>query len=261
MKSDGAQGGRDEVRGAGEEVVARLARTTETAPCGAPFPFPPPACSDGGLPPRGPQWRIGHRRAPPRRDGSLLRGYIPAADHQRSHARQRLCAGRTRLHDGLRHHRPDQFRARRSRDDRRDGRPVGDHRAGRLARHAAGGSDHPRRPDRRDPGLRGDRLQHGKDRLPAVAPRAAARAADHGHRHVDRAAERRADGLGPQLPHVSDADPADDAQHSRRGDDRSADADRRPGGAADGRPGADRAAHAPRHGDARRRRKTRRSRA
>ena len=102
---------------------------------------------------------VENRPSPGTRRGATgaVRGYIPAADHQRSHAGQRLRAGRTRLHDGLRHHRPDQFRARRSRDDRRDGRPVGHHRPGRLARHAACGSDHPRRPDGRDPGLHGDR--------------------------------------------------------------------------------------------------------
>ncbi len=54
----------------------------------------------------------------------------------------------------------------------------------------------------RHPGLHGDRVHHGEDRLPAAAQGAAPGAADHRHRHVDHPAERGADHLGPQLPHL-----------------------------------------------------------
>ena len=56
-------------------------------------------------------------------------GHLPAADHQRAHARQRVRHRGAGLHDGVRHHPAHQFRARRSRDDRRDGRVHGHRRA------------------------------------------------------------------------------------------------------------------------------------
>ncbi len=69
------------------------------------------------------------RRAP----GESRCGHFPAAGDQRLDARQRLRRGRARLHDGLRHHPAHQLRARRGRDDRRDGVVLRDHPARRRA--------------------------------------------------------------------------------------------------------------------------------
>ena len=69
----------------------------------------------------------------------LASGHLPAADRQRADARQRLRDRRARLHDGVRHHPAHQLRARRSRDDRRDGRLHGHRRADRRQHRAAAG--------------------------------------------------------------------------------------------------------------------------
>ena len=78
----------------------------------------------------------------------------------------------------------------------------------RRARPASAGPHRHRRPYRRRPRMHDARLRHGEDRLPAAAQGAAARAADHRHRHVDHPAEPGADDLGPQLSHLPDADRA-----------------------------------------------------
>ena len=63
-------------------------------------------------------------------------GHLSAADRQRPDARQRVRDRRARLHDGLRDHPAHQLRARRSGDDRRDGRAHGHQRARRREHRA-----------------------------------------------------------------------------------------------------------------------------
>ena len=111
------------------------------------------------------------------------------------HARLDLRPDRHRLHDGLRHHRHDQFRPRRHLHGRRL------HRADRLP--GAGGDRRHRHSARALPGA-ADR--HGADRalrldgralrLPAAARQLPPGAADLGDRHVDHPAELRADRAG-----------------------------------------------------------------
>ena len=111
------------------------------------------------------------------------RGHLHSATRQRHHARQRVCDRGARLHDGLRHHPAHQLRARRGRDDRRDGRLHGDHRA-RGRRRASAADRDPRHCDAvRDPGVHDGRLRDGAGCLPAAAQCAPARAADHRDRY------------------------------------------------------------------------------
>ena len=146
---------------------------------------------------------------PAPRPGGGSCGHFPAADDQRPHAGQRVCGGRARLHDGVRDHPAHQLRARRSGDDRGDGRVLGHHRARRRAGRAATARDPDRRRAGRGAGLHGGRLHAGARRLPAAAQRAAARAADHGDRPVDHPAAPGDDHLEPQ----PDAVPADRHGH------------------------------------------------
>ena len=256
-----ARHGADE--GRAEEVTSRSNRPNETAPAGAVFlsanSAPVGDCPEALRSGESTRARTDRGR---RRAAKGPSGHLPAAAHQRPDAGQRVRAGRAGLHDGLRHHRTDQLRPRRGRDDRCDGGALGDHRAARArSLPLPAVLHHPRRAVRRHRRLHGDRLQHGEDRLPAAAQGAAPGAADHRDRHVDHPAERRADDLGPQLPHLPAAVRADAVQHLRRVDDRSADGDRRAGGAADGRTGIRRAAHPARAWRCARPRRTRRSRA
>ncbi len=129
---------------------------------------------------------------------------LPAA-YQRADAGIDLWADRNRLHDGLRHHRHDQFRPRRHIHDRRF------RRADRLSdpdRHVlrrAGGHRAADHDDRRDAGHQPLQLGDREGRLPAVARLVPAGAADHRDRHVDRAFQFRAGrARAPQQ-----ADPAD----------------------------------------------------
>ena len=125
-------------------------------------------------------------------------GHFPAAGDQRPDARQRLCRGRARLHDGLRHHPAHQLRARRGRDDRRDGRVLRHHGARRGADRTAAACDPGRRRSGGDPRLHGSRIHARARRLPAAAQGAATGAAHHGHRPVHHPAARRDDHLEPQ---------------------------------------------------------------
>src|ERR1043165_7860750 len=119
----------------------------------------------------------------------------PAAD-QRYYARFHLRADRHRLHDGLRHHRHGELRARRRVHGlgvhRPDHAPDPDH----LARHRISRACVVHRADRRHglhlAGQLGDRTR----RLPAAARFVPACAADLGDRHVDLSVQLRAGDAG-----------------------------------------------------------------
>ena len=146
-------------------------------------------------------------------------GIFRPAAHQRHHARLDLRPDRHRLHDGLRHHRHDQFRPWR----RVHGRRL--HRADRVP--GADGDRHhldpagavPGAADRHgaDRALRLDRRAH---RLPAAAPLVPPGAADLRDRHVDHPAELRADRAGRARQAAAAADHrrlhADDERRLRR---------------------------------------------
>ena len=150
----------------------------------------------------------------------------PAA-YQRADAGIDLWADRDRLHDGLRHHRHDQFRPWRHFHGRRLHRP---HRFPHPRRIVLLGADRHRAADHDD---RGDaahqplQLDDREGGLPAAARFVPAGAADHRDRHVDRAVQfRPGDARAAQQ-----ADPADgvpslhyrwrqrvaEADHHRRG--------------------------------------------
>ena len=117
--------------------------------------------------------------------GPLRRGAVVRFLRLRPHHRQRLRAGRARLHDGLRCPPPDQFRPWRHHDDghllglfrrlrfRRLGLPR-QQPGNRFAQHSRGRGDH----------LDDDRGTYRKDRLSAVPPCARPRAADLRHRRL-----------------------------------------------------------------------------
>mmetsp|Transcript_20391 Transcript_20391/g.78174 ORF Transcript_20391/g.78174 Transcript_20391/m.78174 type:complete len:285 (-) Transcript_20391:88-942(-) len=158
--------------------------------------------------------RVAH--AAPNKNFWSPHGDSDSTDHQRPGAGEHVCPRRARLHDGLRHHQPDQFRPWRDPDGRRDGQLDHRHRAGRLrpARLAV---------DAHRPGLRHRRvcraeLLRRKDRLPAAAQRASAGAADHGDGHVAAAAGDRDDHLEAQ-PQALPAAAAHHALRPRRAGD------------------------------------------
>src|SRR5919197_3795954 len=179
------------------------------------------------------------------------RGYVPAADHQRTDRGKRVRRRGARLHDGLRHHPAHQFRARRSGDDRRDGRLHRDQCARAL--RAAAAHDRPHRHRLCHPGVHAGRLCDGASRLSAAAPCAAPRAAHHRDRRGDHPAASRAPQLEPQRACLSADHSVPDLSHRRRGDHHRADRDprdllRHDGGARDPR-----VSHPARHRDARHR--------
>ena len=139
-------------------------------------------------------------------------GIFRPAAYQRADAGIDLWADRDRLYDGLRHHRHDQFRPWRHLHDRRVHRahrlPVPGQRV-RLGACGAVPADHD---DRGDAAHQPLQLDHREGRLPAAARLVPAGAADHGHRHVDRAVELRPGDAGT----AQQADPADDFQGLRR---------------------------------------------
>src|SRR5208282_6819107 len=100
--------------------------------------------------------------------------------------------------DGLRHRGHDQFRAWRGIYDRRVYRAARDSVAvrGRRDMGAAGAAPGTLDFDGADRGLG---LDHRAHRLPSLTLLLPARTADHGHRHVDYAAELRADRPGRAL--------------------------------------------------------------
>ena len=133
-------------------------------------------------------------------------GIFSAATDQRSDAGIDLRADRDRLHDGVRHHRHDQFRARRDLHDRRlyRGDDVSGSRPRRPDLCAAGAAD---RPARRDAVHRALWLGRRAHRLSAAARVVSAGAADLGDRHVDLSAELRADHAGRARQADAAADP------------------------------------------------------
>ena len=148
-------------------------------------------------------------------------GDLRPADHQRPGARQRLRAGRARLHDGLRDHQPDQLRARRGADGRRADELDRRHRA-RRARPAGLGAAADRA-GRRRRRLLGAQLRDREDRLPAAAQRAPAGAADHGDGHEPAAADAGDDHLEAELQVVPDPAARRSARRLRRGHQQRAD--------------------------------------
>ena len=148
-------------------------------------------------------------------------GYLRPADHQRAGARQRLCAGRARLHDGLRDHQPDQLRPRRGADGRRADELDGGHGARRLGPARLGAAaDLPGRRGRR---LLGAQLRDREDRLPAAAQRAAPGAAHHGDGHEPAPADAGDDHLEAELQVVPDPAAGRSAHRLRRGHQQRAD--------------------------------------
>ena len=205
-------------------------------------------------------------RARPNRGGGIRRraahsrgeslGHFPAAGHQRPDARQRLRRRRARLHDGLRHHPAHQLRARRGRDDRRDGGVLRNHRRspGRtlglppLAIVVAGVLV--AIPVCMGVGYTLERVAYRPLRkAPRLAPLITAIGA------VDHPAAPRDDHLEPQ----SDRVPADHHRHAhpphrqpeRRDDHQRPGRDHRHVGADDGRAARARLSHEARHRDAR----------
>ncbi|CAA9396636.1 MAG: High-affinity branched-chain amino acid transport system permease protein LivH, partial [uncultured Ramlibacter sp.] len=178
-------------------------------------------------------------------------GNPAAADHQRSGPRQHVCPGGLGLHHGVRHHQPDQLRARRGADGGR-AHQLGDHRddagvhagASRLAgadRRHAHFLRRRRRPE----------FRHREGRLPAAAQQPQAGTADHRDRHVDPAADAGDDHLQAQLqavPHAA-AGRADPVR--RRGDHAHPDHDPGPDGSVAGHPDVPGELHAPGPGHAR----------
>ena len=157
------------------------------------------------MPGRGPGHAAGtmsiHRAGPAIRTRRSADGYLRPTDHQRSGAGQRVCAGRTRLHDGLRDHQPDQLRPRRSADGGRAHQLDGRHPAGRQ--RPAGLADAADLADRRHRRLRGAQLHDREDRLPAAAQRTAPGAADHRDGHEPAAADAGDDHLEAELQALS----------------------------------------------------------
>ena len=150
-------------------------------------------------------------------------GNFATADHQRSGAGQHVCPDRAGLHHGVRHHQPDQFRARRGADGRRADQ-LDHHRldAGSHARHARL-ADSADCPADRLRGVRRAELHHRKSRLPAAAQLAQAGAADHRHRHVAAAADAGHDHLEAQLQALPDPAAVRAVRDRRRRDHRDAD--------------------------------------
>src|SRR5437899_6488995 len=132
-------------------------------------------------------------RGPPSTSNGSLGGPRPA-DDQRPHSRGRLRADRARLHDGVRHHRAHQLRARR----RVHAGPL---QLARLVRAARGDQDADRLAAADDPAARvhpddadhlGAQRRDRPRRLPAAPALDAPVAADHGDRRVLHAGEPRA---------------------------------------------------------------------
>ena len=173
----------------------------------------------------------------------------------RAHERRRVRARRARLHARLRHPRADQLRARRRVHARRPDLRNDDH-LGVPSRRPSRDRHHDRRgprvAPRRDGLLRRDQRVGGAHRLPAVAQRAAARAADHRDRYVVHPPGRRAALEGPVV-HVGAEHPAArECLLVRRRELHVGEADRRHDhGARAARADVARAAHAARQGDAR----------
>ena len=142
-------------------------------------------------------------------------GDLRPADHQRLGAGQRLCAGRSRLHDGLRDHQPDQLRSRRGADGRRADELDRRHRARRPRPAGLGAASD--RPGRRGDRLLAAQLRDREDRLPAAAQRTAPGAADHGHGNEPVAADAGDDHLEAELQVVPDPAAGRSARGLRRG--------------------------------------------
>ena len=137
------------------------------------------------------------QRGEPRKEARQAHGSFHPAAYQRNHARVDLRPDRHRLHDGVRHHRHGELRARRrvhGVELRRADRAADPDNMARNRLRCAGAPD---RPGRRNGLHLAGQLDDRARCLPAAARLVPPGAADLGDRHVDLPVELRAGDAGP----------------------------------------------------------------